>query len=550
MMTVGPSTQHAGLGEGARAFVLLAVAGAVVWTRDGSALSGLLALATIWVVCSGLSRTTVPPALVTLLESMLGAMVAGLYYDSSPALLAGLVVAPFVHGLARGIRGALEGLAVQVVMLAATIFVQASAPDAQAVADLFTWLVTGLGLGLVASFFMPPSSGDDATAAYAEARTLLGELNELSSKLEGGLDPTSMAGEVLEAVNADLPLERVMLHVDRDGSLLTLAATSPGSPVSDQVAAAAPHADGEQDEATDSLTVLAQQAWDTQRTLVEGHDFAFVVARGATPIAVVSGRLAPGLDPDPVAMRPRLDELAVRLAPSALRLDTAQMFVAFRDAAMSEERRRLAREMHDGMAQDIASMGYVVDALLSTTTDPAQSQALRQLRSMITGVVAEVRRSVMTLRTQAGSSESLGAAIATLARHLSDVSGTPIKVTVDERTSRLRHEVEAELLRIAQEAMNNAVKHSRATLIDVHCRVEAPHAEIVVQDDGLGLQAGRRDSHGLSIMRERASLIGGVLEVGSSPARGTRVSVRVGSPEPVAPATPHPASTSTDIPRT
>src|SRR5690606_30949512 len=111
------------------------------------------------------------------------------------------------------------------------------------------------------------------------------------------------------------------------------------------------------------------------------------------------------------------------------------------------------------------------------------------------------RRSVMTLRTQAGSSESLGAAIATLARHLSDVSGIPIQVTADERTSRLRHEVEAELLRIAQEAMNNAVKHSQATHIDVQCTVDAPQATIMVSDDGRGLQARRSDSHGLSIMR-------------------------------------------------
>lgn len=186
-------------------------------------------------------------------------------------------------------------------------------------------------------------------------------------------------------------------------------------------------------------------------------------------------------------------------------------------------------------------MGYVVDALISTAATPQQEQALTQLRSMITRVVAEVRRAVMTLRTQAGSSESLGAAIATLARHLSDVSGTPIKVTVDERTSRLRHEVEAELLRIAQEAMNNAVKHSKAALIDVHCRVQAPHAEITVTDDGIGLQAGRRDSHGLSIMRERAALIGGVLEVRSSPTRGTQVSVRLGSPDrPIIP--PHTGS--------
>ncbi|MBE7323279.1 sensor histidine kinase [Nocardioides sp. Y6] len=529
-----PDLQHAGLIEGSRAFVLLAVAAAVVWSRDGDALSGLLALATIWVVSSWIMRSAVAPALAAFTEAALVALVAGLYLDMAPTLLASLAVPPFVHGLMRGWRGVAQTLAVQVTVLAAVVAAGGGAPDPLQVADLFTWLVTGLGLGLVASFFVYDSTPDDGSAAYHEARALIRELNTLSGDLEGGLDPMSMGGALLDQIAAELPLAAVVLHVERDGALLPLVSRS-----------ATP--EGEDDEHDDEL---AEQVRRDGRTRVVGHDFAFPVISSGDTVAVVSGRLAPGLDLDADAMVAELDEVATHLGPEALRLDTAQLFVAFRDAAMSEERRRLAREMHDGVAQDIASMGYVVDALMSSASSPQQEQALRQLRDMISRVVAEVRRSVMTLRTQAGSSESLGAAIATLARHLSDVSGTPITVTVDERTSRLRHEVEAELLRIAQEAMNNAVKHSKATLIDVQCRVQAPHAEIVVADDGLGLQAGRRDSHGLSIMRERAALIGGVLEVRSSPSRGTTVSVRVGhspdSPTPSTPArTPRPRGRST-----
>ena len=74
-------------------------------------------------------------------------------------------------------------------------------------------------------------------------------------------------------------------------------------------------------------------------------------------------------------------------------------------------------------------------------------------------------------------------------------------MTVNEQTARLRPEIESELLRIAQEAMNNAVRHSRATAIDVTCRVAAPSAEIMVRDDGRGLGPGRQDSYGLAIMQ-------------------------------------------------
>ncbi len=81
----------------------------------------------------------------------------------------------------------------------------------------------------------------------------------------------------------------------------------------------------------------------------------------------------------------------------------------------------------------------------------------------------------MNLRTSIGEAESLGAAISNVARHLSESSGIPIRVRLDEQPQRLRPpEVEAELFRIAQEAMNNAVKHARATSIDVRCQVYAP----------------------------------------------------------------------------
>ena len=164
-----------------------------------------------------------------------------------------------------------------------------------------------------------------------------------------------------------------------------------------------------------------------------------------------------------------------------------------------------------------------------TPTAPDHELQLRLLRERITDVVTEVRRSVLTLRTQVGASESLGAGIGTLARHLGEVSGIPIQVTVDERTTRLRPQVEAELLRIGQEAMNNAVKHAQADQIDVSCRVDPPHVELTVSDDGRGLQgapqrlarahhhAGARPPH-----RRRA------LDVHDRPEGGVAVSVRIG----------------------
>jgi signal transduction histidine kinase len=227
-----------------------------------------------------------------------------------------------------------------------------------------------------------------------------------------------------------------------------------------------------------------------------------------------------------------IDELTARLEPAAVQLDTALLFASFRDTATKDERRRLAREMHDGIAQDIASLGYLVDGLVAGAHSPEQAGELAVLRNRITGVVAEVRRSVQTLRTEADGEDSLGTSIAGLARRLSESSGIQIQVTADETITRLRPEIESELLRIAQESMNNAVRHARATRIDVRCTVNAPGAELQVRDDGVGLGTGRPDSWGLEIMRERALLIGAELIIENAVPHGTVVRVRLPEPQP------------------
>ena len=132
-------------------------------------------------------------------------------------------------------------------------------------------------------------------------------------------------------------------------------------------------------------------------------------------------------------------------------------------------------------------------------------------------VVGEVRRSVQTLRTSIGENDSLGTAIGSLARHLSASSGIPIHVTLDESTTRLRPEVESELLRIAQEAMTNAVRHSGAQ----RDQRPVPRRSADGRDRRSATTAaasarGRDDSHGLEIMRERATLIGADLDVGDT----------------------------------
>ena len=171
-------------------------------------------------------------------------------------------------------------------------------------------------------------------------------------------------------------------------------------------------------------------AWESQRHEIDGRVFALPLRTNAGPVAVVVGS-PPGGHRRGLGRPPaRLDDLGPALFTLAVHLDTAMLFTRLRDAATADERRRLAREMHDGVAQDIASLGYLVDALAAAPASPAQAESLRRLRERITAVVAQVRLSVQTLRTDVQASESLGAAISGLARHLGESSGIPIRVTV------------------------------------------------------------------------------------------------------------------------
>lgn len=202
---------------------------------------------------------------------------------------------------------------------------------------------------------------------------------------------------------------------------------------------------------------------------------------------------------------------------------------AQRAAACEAERRRLGREMHDGLAQELAALGYVIDALAAGARDIDDRVQLEQLRRRVTSLVAETRCSLAGLRL--GVDDGLGPALETLAAGLTEAGGIPIEVDVVDagastgRPSRRTPEIDGELLRIAQEALNNAVKHAAATTIRVEGELRGDTAHLTITDDGRGFQGHRHGSHGLAVMQERARLIGATLSLGNAPGGGFRVAV-------------------------
>jgi len=514
MIWGSPRRQYTWLAVGARSFVLLSLVMPLILKNNQLLLLTLLALGAIWAAVTAGEVLAIPATLLLTLDAALVGSVAGLSAHSTTAILAALAVPPFTAGLAIGARGVAISLLSELTMFAVIVFTTGGFDGDQGSA-LFTWAFTGVGLGLIAAFLRRTVlQVNDPQRAYRDAQTLIRELITLSGRLSSGLDPVALGGQIASAVRDELPVAGLTVHIPRGDVLTPLVGdtgiASPELAVSEE---------------------LAQYSLMTGNVRAMGHSFAFPLNSGGGVAAVVSGVLAPGLDPQVMDLPRRLSALDRKLSPATVRLDTAVLFLAFRASATVEERRRLAREMHDGVAQEMASLGYFIDTLVEQEDpDSPRARQLRLLRDRLTMVVGEVRRSVQTLRTEIGESDSLGTAIGSLARHLSASSGIPIHVTLDEQTTRLRPEIESELLRIAQEAMTNAVRHAGATAITVQCAVEPPCAEIVVTDNGRGLGARRDDSHGLEIMRERAALVDGELTVTDNRPHGTVVAVRLYPP--------------------
>jgi signal transduction histidine kinase len=146
-------------------------------------------------------------------------------------------------------------------------------------------------------------------------------------------------------------------------------------------------------------------------------------------------------------------------------------------------------------------------------------------------VVADLRLSIFDLRSDVSATNGLGAALSDYVRQVGAKSDLTVHLTLNEAATRLSPAVEAELLRIAQEAVTNARKHASAHNLWVDVWTDPPMASLTVRDDGRGMQGQRDDSYGISIMRERANRIDATVDISSDTSsnttQGTVVTVKV-----------------------
>jgi len=442
-------------------------------------------------------------------ESVLAATVISLTDPLATGLFPYLLVPALAAGLAAGVTGAVlaGGLAGAVGII--SHLDNLGAPDLR---DLSRWVLLALGLGLFGAWVRRARPASDASAdvaAYSAAYQLLEQLRTVSRQLSGGLDPTTVAAGVAERVQQGLAVPGAVVVTRSDGGVLVpLARTG--------------RVDADIDEALERHATGIP--WDGERPwTVDGTSWVPLRVGDRTVAMVVTARSS--TPPDATGPGHESGGLAQSLADDALRLETALLFDDLRSVATAEERRRLAREIHDGIAQELASLGYLVDGMLPAADDSVMTKDLEQLRAEIRRIVSELRLSIFDLRSQVSGGIGLGDALSSYVREVGQRAGLTVHLVLDEGPRRLSTGVEAELLRISQEAVTNARKHAQARNLWVTCRVDPPRADVQIVDDGLGLGLAREDSYGMIIMAERAERIGARLSVSDRADGGTVVRV-------------------------
>jgi PAS domain S-box-containing protein len=201
--------------------------------------------------------------------------------------------------------------------------------------------------------------------------------------------------------------------------------------------------------------------------------------------------------------------------------------------AQEDERRRIAREMHDQFGEQLTALGHRIAALKDASAGhPELAVPVQAVEAVARQLDEDVDHLVWELRPTALDDLGLHAALANYVKNWSERA----RISCELRAfglldNRLASEAETTLYRIAQEALTNVAKHSRAKHVDVILERRADQVLLIVEDDGVGFDpeesGSTRQGFGLLGMQERASLVGAMLQVESSPGKGTTILVRM-----------------------
>lgn len=445
-----------------------------------------------------------PRAVQALAEGIGAAIVVGALAGRADLFLPYLLVPLVVAGLGAGVAAALSVATLSSAVLLLASGLMTSASKAGTPLDpgrIVLWIPLFIAVGLVAAWarrVLYPFA-DAAEPAYADAHRLLSELHVVARQLSLGLDPQTLAAALVDETTRELPgSSGTVLVKSPAGRFVPLLGEHPST-------------------FAESVVLDAWVAADAVRRSRDGICCAalpVLMGERVVAVLVLSGREQFG--------DAELESARRRVAAAGPRLASALLFDDVRRLATDDERVRLAREIHDGIAQDMASVGYLVDDIARDAT-PDVADRLSRLREHIGGLVGELRLSIFDLRAGVDEKVGLSRTLADYVQRVGGQAGLAIHLSTDEGSSRLPVAVEVEILRIVQEAVTNVRKHARATNLWLAVSVAPPRARITVTDDGCGIQDRhtgltpyqgiKMNGMGLTGMHERARRIGARLGV-------------------------------------
>jgi signal transduction histidine kinase len=483
-----------------------------------AALGRLVVLAVAASVISWFAWRGSPATSAALLEAVFtGALIPASGGAESP-LLPYLLAPGLVLGLVGGWRfAALGGLLAAV----STVGVELASEDTDSFAQFATavgqWVLLSVAIGVVAAGAQRlGASTPDPAERYLETRDLLQQLKAVTRRLPGGLDVPSAASTLLERCAEVLPTSRSAVLARTSGEALVPLAVRGTRRVPWRAPLTAPGP--------------LQRAWETREPVIDLRKADKVGRRQGSALAVF-----PLLDDDqpfglvileslqaepfPVAC---VQELAEVVRRHALQIETALLFEDVRSSATLEERDRLARDMHDGMAQEIAFLGYQLDALRrqAVKSDPALATQVGEVRAQLTALISDIRLSITDLRTSVDADRGLGAALSSYVRAIGTGKDITVHMSLQESTFRLPGDQEVLLFQVAQAVAQDVRRGRRSSHLWVTLSVDPPSARLQVEHDGpmQGVQGLGLGDHASALAR-----VGGTLEVTTGRSGGPRV---------------------------
>lgn len=217
----------------------------------------------------------------------------------------------------------------------------------------------------------------------------------------------------------------------------------------------------------------------------------------------------------------------------SIAIERAYLFEQSTQVGIVQERNRLAREIHDTLAQSLTGIALrleTVDDMLETGADPAQTrQAVQTALSLTQATLEEARRSVLDLRAAPLAGRNLVDALTFLAREFTTKQNLHVIFNVTGRSQPLPVRVEVGLYRIVQEGLTNIVRHAEARQVGLDLAMTPEQVRLIIEDDGQGFDPDlvRGGHFGLIGLTERVKLLGGQVQLESSPGYGVRVEVTV-----------------------